>query len=199
MKRLPFFLPLVFVVTLAAGIGRESPRTWTDTKGRKVEGTLMAKTETTADVLLKSGKRTVLKLADLSEGDQDYIEKATVFPEPEMLAKTVSVDSNEAKTKSDARKVEVTVEKIHGREYELTIHWLGPDGNKVGIYKSETADLPESGKIVFSVTYKGANKKGVGGDYKGYVVGLREKGLALWSARSASQKPFERFLDSDAE
>ena len=186
------FLPLL-LLTLAA-TAAEPSRTWTDTKGRTVEGTLLEKTETTASLLLKNGNRTVMKLADLSPADREYVEKAQVFPNVEMVAKTVSVDSNEARTKSDARTVEVTVTKMHGRSYEATIHWLGPAGNKAGIYKSETRKVPDDGKLVFAIAYK-TTRKGVRPDYRGYVVGLRETGNAVWAAKSASQKPFEKFLD----
>lgn len=184
------FLPLLLATCLCHAA--EPSRTWTDTKGRKVEGTLLSKTETTADVLLKGGKRSTMKLADLSESDREYVAKAEVFPPVEMLAKTVAAESNEKGTQKDARKVSVEVTEMHGRKYSATIHWLGPKGSTVGIYKSQTLPVGEDGKVSFSVTYKDAGK---GSDYKGYVVGLKEEGNAVWAAKSASQKPFERFLD----
>jgi hypothetical protein len=187
------FLPLL-LLTLAVATAAEPSRTWTDTKGRTLEGTLLEKTDTTASLLLKNGNRTVMKLADLSQADRDYVAKAEVFPNVEMVAKTVAVDSNAANTKNDARKVEVVVTKMHGRSYEATIRWLGPAGNKVGIYKSETRQVPADGKLAFAIAYK-STRKGVRPDYRGYVVGVRETGNAVWSAKSASQKPFEKFLD----
>lgn len=188
MKILPV---ICFSLFVAASSALEPSRTWTDTKGRKVEGSLISKTETTADVLLKTGKRSTMKLADLSESDREYVAKANVFPQVEMTAKTVASESNEKGTQRDSRKVAVEVTKMHGRKYEATIHWLGPKGSTVGIYKSETVEVGEDGKVTFSVTYKGGKS---GADYKGYVVGLKEDGNGLWVAKSASQKPFERFL-----
>jgi hypothetical protein len=192
MNALRLLLPITLAFTAAAA---EPSRTWTDTKGRKVEGTLLEKTETTASLLLKNGNRAVMKLADLSPSDREYVQKAEVFPKVEMEAKTAAVDSNEAGTKNDARKVDVVVTKMHGRSYEATIRWLGPKGSKAGVYKTQTLKVPEDGKLSFSVTYKTFNKDGVAPDYRGYVVGLREPGNAVWAAISASQKPFEKFLN----
>ncbi len=194
MKTLPLVLASLVVCLSAA----EESRTWTNDKGQKIVGTLMAKDDTTADIMLKTGKRTPVKIATLVKADQDYIAKAEVHPDPLMMARTVAHDNDTAKTKDDARSVEVDLSRIHGRKYEVTIHWLGPMGNKVGIYKSETRKVDADGKFTLSVVYDGRkSRKGIGHEYKGYVVGLwGDAGFADgWVSKSASQKPFERFLD----
>lgn len=189
-----FLLPLLLGLAISANAA-EASRDWTDVKGRKITGKLVGKDDKSAEILLKSGKRAKVPLASLSEADQEYIEAADVHPDPEITAKTLSVESNEARTKLDKRAVEVTLSKIHGRKYSVTIHWLGPLKNGVGIYKSETKEVSEDGKLTFEVTYDYRTTAGT--DYKGYVVGLGEDGEfgRQWVGKAASQKPFERFLE----
>ncbi|WP_193211996.1 hypothetical protein [Luteolibacter marinus] len=189
-------LTLPFALLLATLSAAEPSRQWTDTKGRTMTGTLVDKSETHAEVLLKNGKRANIKLADLSQADREYVAAADVMPEPDMEARTVKLDSNEANTKYDARCVEVTLSKMRERPHSLTIHWLGPKGNTVAVYASETKEVNDDGTVQFKITYKGS-KRGVGPDYKGFVVGLLEDGETgpRWVQKSASQKPFERFLD----
>lgn len=191
---------LILALLSSAVIAAEPSREWTDAKGRKITGTLVDKAETTAEVLLKSGKRVTLKLADLSKADQDYVAAANVLPSAQMTARTVKVDSNEAGTKSDRRAVEVTVSRVRGRSYSLEIVWLGPKGNTVGVYKRDSQDIDADGVIEFSVDYKSA-QNGVGADYKGYAVALVEDGEfgERIIARASSQKPFERFLEADPD
>lgn len=192
--RVKFLLPLLLGLAISANAA-ESSRDWTDVKGRKITGKLVGKDDTSAEILLKTGKRAKVPLASLSEEDQKYIAAADVHPDPELTAKTLTVDSNEANTKYDKRGVEVTLSKIHGRKYFVTIHWLGPVKNGVGIYKSETKEVSEDGKLKFEVTYD--HRTTAGTDYKGYVVGLGEDGEfgRQWVGKAASQKPFERFLE----
>lgn len=189
MKRLALFLALALPVFAA-----EQSRTWTDTKGRKMEGILKDKNDKEAVLVLKTGKRVTLKLADLSADDQKYVEAASVLPDPELTTKTVKIDSNEKGTKADARGVEITLKKMRDRKYTVIFQWLGPKGSTVGIYKSERRELSEDGSTIFKCTYKSENKDGVGADYKGYVVGIKDAD-GNWVAKDASQKPFERFLD----
>lgn len=193
-----FLLPLFLGLAMSANAA-EASRDWTDVKGRKITGKLVGKDDKSADILLKSGKRAKVPLASLSEADQKYIEAADVHPDPQITAKTLSVESNEANTKLDKRAVEVTLSKIHGRKYSVTIHWLGPVKNGVGIYKSETKEVSEDGKLKFEVTYDYRTTAGT--DYKGYAVGLGEDGEfgRQWVGKAASQKPFERFLEEKKE
>ena len=173
----------------------ETSRDWTDLKGRKITGKLVGKDEQSAEILLKSGKRAKVALATLSAEDQQYIAAADVHPDPVITARTLAVESNEARTKMDKRAVEVTLGKIHGRKYFVTIHWLGPVKNTVGIYKSETKEVAADGKLKFEVVYD--HQSTAGTDYKGFVVGLGEDGEfgRQWVGKVASQKPFERFLE----
>jgi hypothetical protein len=191
-------LPLVLCLVISSP-GAETARDWTDAKGRKITGKLVGKDESSAEILLKSGKRAKVPLVTLSEQDQKYIAAADVHPDPELVAKTLAVDSNEARTKNDKRAVEVTLSKVRGRKYSITIHWLGPVKNTVGIYKSETREVAEDGKLKFEVEYD--HNTTAGSDYKGYVVGLGEDGEfgRQWVCKSASQKPFERFLEVKQE
>jgi hypothetical protein len=192
--RVKFLLPLILGLAISASAA-EASRDWTDVKGRKITGKLVGKDDKSAEILLKTGKRAKVPLASLSEEDQKYIEAADVHPDPELTAKTLAVESNEANTKLDKRAVEVTLSKIHGRKYSVTIHWLGPVKNGVGIYKSEVKEVSEDGKLKFEVTYD--HRTTAGTDYKGYVVGLGEDGEfgRQWVGKAASQKPFERFLE----
>ena len=191
--------PTLLLLALASfAFSAEPSREWTDTKGRKLTGSLVDKSDTEAEVSLKTGKRVKLKLADLSEADREYVAAADVLPDAEMVARTVKVDSNEAGTKNDKRAVEVIVSKVRGREYSLEIVWLGPNGNTVGVYKRASKDITEDGKILFEVEYKGGAQ---GGDYKGYAVALREDGEfgERIIAKASSQKPFERFLEEEPD
>jgi hypothetical protein len=196
MKRI--FPGLIFVLALGFASAAEKPREWTDSKGRKVTATLMDKSDTEADVLLKSGKRVKLKLSDLSEADQKYVTASDVLPVPDMDVRTIKVDSNEANTQYDKRSIQVTLDRVRGRSYTLRVVWLGPNGNTVGIFKEETVSADKDGKLVFTAEYKGGKS---GSEYKGYAVALVEKsefGDTI-VARGASQKPFERFLEPKAE
>jgi hypothetical protein len=186
---------LLITSLVLASPAAESARDWTDLKGRKVTGKLVGKDEKSAEILLKSGKRAKVALETLSEEDLKYIAAADVHPDPVITARTLAVESNEARTKMDKRAVEVTLEKVHGRKYFVTIHWLGPVKTTVGIYKSETKEVSADGKLMFEVTYD--HRTTAGTDYKGFVVGLGEDGEfgRQWISKSASQKPFERFLE----
>lgn len=193
MKNRPLLIAAsLLIFSLSAA---EPSREWTDEKGRKLTGTLVDKSETEVEVLMKTGKRVKIKLSKLSKPDQEYVTTANVLPAVEMTARTIKVDSNEAGTKSDRRSVEVTLSDVRGRSYTLEILWLGPKGNTVDIYKKEVQDISEDGNITFSVEYRGI-KNGVGPDYKGYAVALREDGDfgPRIVATASSQKPFERFL-----
>ncbi|MCW1887723.1 hypothetical protein OKA04_23500 [Luteolibacter flavescens] len=185
-------LALSLLLSVAAGAA-ESPRTWTDAKGRKIEGTLVEKTDKTAVVLLKNAKRVTLKVAELSEADQEYITKAEVWPEPEMLARTVSLSSNEKKKSDyDIRKVQATLSKVHARDFEVTVFWLAPKSGKIAVYAKETKKLSADGSVDFEMEFKEWKLKEKP-EYKGYVIGMRPAGTTIWTAVSASQKPFERF------
>lgn len=172
----------------------EASRTWTNSEGKTVSGILKRKSSTTVDVLLSGGKSATLEITKLSKADQDYIAAAQVFPQLKMVARTAMAKSNEAGSQMDSRAVEVELSNVSGRNLMITLKWLGPDGSTVGVYKSQTKYSSVDGIVSFDVVYRGG---GVGGDYKGYAVIVEYAGQIL--AKSASQKPFERFLEPPKE
>ena len=172
----------------------ETSRTWTNSEGKTVTGILKSKSSTTAEVLLSGGKSATLEIAKLSKADQDYIAAAQVFPQLKMVARTAKAKSNEAGSQMDNRAVEVELSNVSGRNLMITLKWLGPEGSTVGVYKTQTKYSSVDGIVSFDVVYRGS---GVGSDYKGYAVVVEYAGQIL--AKSASQKPFERFLELPKE
>lgn len=71
----------ILLFSAALSLAAESSRTWTDTKGRTIQGTLRAKTDTVATILTPNGKKSDLKLESLSVADQEYVHKADLTPE----------------------------------------------------------------------------------------------------------------------
>lgn len=194
------FLLLSYIFFLSSVSGAEKIREWTDSKGRTLTGTLMGKDGTTAEVLLKNGKRAKLPLKSLSEADQAYVAEADVHPDPEIEVRTSKATGDGGKYDFDIRGIEVTLEHIHERPYKLVIIWLGRSGSKTGIFVSEEADVSENAvRKKFGVTYdwKTYADNEFARDYSGYAVGLLEEneGGGYWVAKTASMKPYTRFLD----
>lgn len=193
------FLPLI-LLSVSIAFAAEPVRTWTDTQGRTLEGTLKGKTETSAEILLKNGNRVTLPLSKLSKDDQEYIEAADVHPDPVLSAVTAAVKSNAANTKRDARAVKVKVEKVHGRAYKVVTIWLGDGGNKgkMGVYKVQEFSVSEDTEKLVNTEYVAQSGVANSFNYRGYAIGLLDESGEFgprWVGKNASQKPFERFLD----
>ena len=91
----------IIILTASIALAAEPSRKWTDTKGRSITGTLTAKTETVATVLLPNGKKADLKLETLSEPDQEYVHKADLTPEvddADLITTRVTGSKNGRKT-----------------------------------------------------------------------------------------------------
>jgi hypothetical protein len=168
----------------------EPSREWIDVTGRKITAAMIGKTETTVTVRMGNLSVATIALEKLSGIDQQYVRATDIHEPPVMLARTMKAESNEAGTQHDKRAVEVHVDKIEGRKLTVTIVWIGPSGNTVGVYKTETLPVPETGLVRFDVEYRGS---GTGADYKGYAVALKDDaGVTL--AKQGSIAPFVRFL-----
>ena len=182
-------IALLLSASLLLG-SEETSRTWANLEGKTLVGTLKSKGETSVEVNLTTGKTVTLEIAKLSKPDQDYIAAVRMFHALEMTARTGKAQSNEKGDQLDARTIEVNLRHVEGRNLTITVKWLGPERSTVAVYKSETKSANADGLVTFDVVYRGS---GVGSDYKGYAVSVECAGEVL--ARSASQKPFERFLD----
>jgi len=185
----------IAILMMATSFASETSRTWTDTKGRTLEGQLVAKTEFAAVILNKAGKRIDLKLETLSEPDRAYVEKADVSPAVRMLAKTVAVKRNTSGSQRDSRSVVVELSEVHGREFTARIVWIGDAGDKAkyGVAKTDTQTTSENGTLTFSHTF--GTTVVFSRNYKGYAVELTDKDGAV-VARQGSIAPLVRFLDN---
>lgn len=67
---------LTFVISSTSLFAQES-RTWTNTQGIKIQGTLIEKGADTATLTLENGKTAKVKIAQLSKADIDYIKAWT--------------------------------------------------------------------------------------------------------------------------
>jgi hypothetical protein len=184
---------LALLPLLAPLRAAEESRTWTDATGRKIAGTLKSKDDRSADILLANGKRAKIPLKQLSDEDRDYVAAADVHPDVVMLATTRKVDSNEAKSKWDARSIDVTLSKVHGRDYTVEVLWLGDGGDKnaYGIHKRQMTETQADGPLRFEVVYNGGR---FGSNHRGWVAYIKDAdGIIV--AKQASQKPFERFIE----
>lgn len=193
-------LLLFFLFLLPLAHGAEKNREWTDVKGRTLMGTLVGKDDLNAEVLLKNGKRTKLKLKNLSAADQAYVADADVHPEPQLEVRTSKATGDGGKYNFDIRGIDVTLEHSHGRPYKLVIIWLGRSGSQTGIFVAEEVDINEDVvRKKFGTTYdwKTHADNDFARDYSGYVVGLLEEseGGGHWVASAVSMKPYTRFLD----
>jgi len=118
----------ILILSASIAICAESSRTWTDTKGRSIEGVLTAKTDKTATVQTANGKRVDLKLETLSEPDKEYVTKADLTPEVEnedLITSRVSAMRKGEKT------VEVTA---RAGAKELVVVARNANGNIKGQY-----------------------------------------------------------------
>lgn len=183
-------LAVFFVITLLSSLpAAEKSRTWTNVSGRTITGTLIAKDERAADILLPNGKRAKVSLKQLSKEDQNYVEAADVHPDVKMLATTRKIDSNANGTKKDARAIDVTLSEVHGRPYSVEVLWLGDTGDKnnYGIYKRQVQQTVDDGPLRFEVVYEYYE------NYRGWVAFVRDSNGVI-IVKQASQKPFERFI-----
>ncbi|MEM1083048.1 MAG: hypothetical protein AAGI48_02920 [Verrucomicrobiota bacterium] len=185
-------------------IGAEESREWTDVKGRKLKGTLVAKDELNAEVLMKNGRKVKIPLKKLSEADQEYVAKADVHPDPEIEVRTSRATGDGGKYDFDIRAIEATIEKTHERPYTLVVIWLGKRTSNVGIFLSEEFKVERDHvKKKFEVTYdwKTYADNDHAKDYSGYVVGLLDEsgGTPRWVTHAVSMKPYVRFLDEYLE
>lgn len=179
---------LAIATTLHAA---EESRTWTSAEGKTLSGKLVGKTDDSAEIMLASLKRVKIPLAKLSSIDQEYVKSANVLPPPEMLCKTVSVKSNEAGSKADARGVEITVTNTAGKSHRVDLIWLVGGTSSVNPHLKNSQTLSADGPVNFAITLRN------GLNYKGYAAALYDaEGKEI--ARFATMKPWERFIDECA-
>lgn len=88
MKLISLLSLLTFVLP-STSLFAEELRTWTNTQGIKIQGTLIEKGTDTATFTLENGKTAKVKIAQLSKADIDYI-KAWTPDEAETTAPTQS-------------------------------------------------------------------------------------------------------------
>lgn len=183
---------ILFTIALALSIhAAEETRTWTSPEGKTLSGKLVGKSDDSAEIMLPSLKRVKIPLAKLSSIDQEYVKSANVLPPPEMLCKTVSVKSNEAGTKADARGVEIAVKNTAGKTHRVDLIWLVGGTSAVKPHSKNSQTLSADGSLNFAITFRD------GYNYKGYAAVLYdEEGKEI--ARFATMKPWERFIDECA-
>lgn len=189
-------LAVLFSITLVSAIHaqEQKSRTWTATDGRTITGTLRAKTETTAEIILPSGKAATVKLEALSDYDRKHVDDANVAPVATVTAKTVISKSSLSAGKKDAKAVEVTVARV-SEPIELVVLWIGErTKSDYGVYRKVTRKVDAAMAETFEVVYDPSDSHPFNKGYRGYVVGLRDAS-GKWIAQTASMKAFERFLD----
>lgn len=71
MRAIFFIFPLLSLFLLETSLGQS--RTWTDIKGKTVEGTPIKKTTTSITIELESGKTATIPLSRLSEEDRTFV------------------------------------------------------------------------------------------------------------------------------
>lgn len=188
----------------------EEIRMWTDPTGRMLRGTLKAKDATSATVNLDSGKTVKIPLEKLSKSDQEYVSKADLANPPRMIVTTVKSDqgektrefynSNTGSRKNSyaggSRTININVSGTAGKEFSFEVAWIGDDGDKgkYGVFKRVTQKIAVDGDTKVTAEFTNNSSKDFDADYRGYAVRLLDaSGVEI--ARTASQKPFERFLD----
>lgn len=198
-KRIPSRKTLASIAALSclliAPLTAQQSRTWTDAKGRSIIGTMVGKNASAAEVRMSNGRIVALKRSDLSVACWKYVEETAIQTVPKMTARTVAVRSNEAGTKLDMRALEIECSQLgEGIDYEVVIIWLGdgPGSGKYGVWKTNK-QAATAGKEVFKTVYNGT-RYDFGTNFRGWVAGLRDSN-GKWLARTASIKPYERFLD----
>ena len=98
MKNFYLFLSCILLSGLCA-FGES--RTWTNTKGKTLEGEFVKATKTTVSVKLDSGKTVRIKIKDLSEEDQAFVAQAQEEAE---AAKEAQNDEEDDEAKSSSKK-----------------------------------------------------------------------------------------------
>jgi hypothetical protein len=195
MNTLPkFFSAALATLILATAAIAQDSRTWTSADGRTIEGVLLSKNADGVEVRLRDGRTVNLRLDALSEGCREYVATTAIRGAPRMTARTVALRSNEAGTKHDTRILEVSCSHLGDEELEIVVIWLGdaPGSGKYGVWKTEKA-VASNGLQNFRTVYDGPLARH-GSNFRGWVAGLRDA-KGKWIVRTASMKPYERFLD----
>lgn len=76
MKNIFYSLAIALCVSFSLNTQAES-RTWTNSKGKTIEGELISKTANSVKVKLSTGSTATLKLKDLSDEDKSFVESWT--------------------------------------------------------------------------------------------------------------------------
>lgn len=197
----------VLLLALSASLhAGEASRTWTRSDGKTLTGALRSKTDTHAGILLATGKRVEVELKSLTLDDRNYVKTATLFPDPTLAVHAVMAQNRDAeKGEPEIRELTVKVDRLHDRQHEVVVLWLGDGGDKrdYGIFRAEQRDVPKDGALTFQCSFRpGRSIASLGRNYRGYVVALRgkiENQVTPWYITEASQKPYLRFLSEDWE
>jgi len=176
---------LIFVIALCASAfchAQEAPREWTDVKGRKLTGVLVAKDRKTAEIMLSPGKHVKLNIATLSKEDQRYVDDTVVYPPPEVqVSKAKTLDKTQYS-------IDVTVSEINNRSITVEVVWI-----EMGEEKNEpAAGHRESIRTTVDRTFHFEAK--MKRKYLGFEVVLRSAEGEI-VARQASARAYERFVD----
>jgi hypothetical protein len=192
---------LVLLAFLAAPLNAaEKSRTWTDTQGRVLVGSLVAKSEGGVSVRLASGKTVELRLDSLSEECAAYAATADLSKTPVMQVRTSKIKSNSAGAKQDERSIDIVLTGIPPEAgMEVVVVWLGEGAGKggVGVWETDTLPAGESGTLVASTIFNG-NRAAYGANFKGWAAGLRNKD-GVWISQAASMEVYKRFLLNDED
>ncbi len=100
-------LALIFAL-IGIASAQEVSRKWTDTQGRSIEGTLVAKTKTIASVKLASGKLAELPLAKLDADSNAYVAAAVLKPVIQEVAPKDMISARVTGMGKGTKTVEVT-------------------------------------------------------------------------------------------
>ena len=92
---------LLLLAALSIASAKQESRQWTDTQGRSIYGTLTAKTDKSATILLANGKKVEIPLEKLDPPANLYIKEADLTPEvndADLISTRVSASGNGTKT-----------------------------------------------------------------------------------------------------
>lgn len=157
MKLLSLLSLLTFISTTGSSFAEEQ-RTWTNTQGVKIQGTLKEKSADSATLTLENGKTAKVKIAQLSKADIDYIKAWTpdaeesaepTPPAPKSAGKKPATVENEISAdnfadpwpKSTSVPVEIPATTISEKDGEY-------------IYETEHFRFESTGKLSLTVIRK---------------------------------------------
>jgi len=176
---------LILVIALIASAcchAQEAPHEWTDVKGRKLTGVLVAKDRKTAEIMLSPGKHVKLNLATLSKADQDYVEDTVVYPPPEVrVSKAMTTDKTQYS-------IDVSVAEINNRSITVEVVWIEMGDEKNEPVPGHRESIRTTVDRSFHFEAKMKRK------YLGFEVVLRSPEGEI-VARQASARAYERFVD----